>query len=118
MARRQKSEHFQVPLLFAFRDAFKEGDSRKRLDNRVGGERVVSERGSLKRRGADEMLLRENLAVDLMSLVNTIDLASAEDIDDFEHVGRSVLNFGLYDISHLTSEEAGVKDIGQNLFGA
>lgn len=117
MARRKKAEHLQIPLMFAFRDAFREGDARKKLDNRVAGERVLSERGA-KRRGADEQILRENLALDLMSLVNTIDLASAEDIDDLDYVSRSVLNFGLYDISHLTSEEIGVKEIGQNLLAA
>ncbi|HEU4463229.1 MAG TPA: aminotransferase class IV, partial [Solirubrobacterales bacterium] len=55
------------------------------------------------RRGADEAVLKRNLAVDLLALVNTIDLSSAVDLDDFEHVGRSVLNFGLRDVAHLTS---------------
>ena len=70
----QGADHFQVPLMLAFREAFEEGDAAKRIEERVGGERVVSGRGSLRRRGADEALLKRDLAVDLLSLVNTIDL--------------------------------------------
>jgi type VI secretion system protein ImpF len=104
--------------MFAFRDAFDAKDARKRIEERRGGEKVISGRGSLKRRGADETILKRNLAVDLLALVNTIDLASAVDLDDFEHVGRSVVNFGLYDVAHLTSEEAGVESIARGLSAA
>ena len=66
--------------MFAFRDAFRRGDAGKRIDDRVGGERVISERGSLRRRGADEAWSSETLSLDLLSLVNTVDLASAVDL--------------------------------------
>lgn len=104
--------------MFAFRDAFDAGDAKKRLEERVGGERVLSGRGSLKRRGADEGALKRNLALDLMALVNTIDLGSAVELDDLDYVSRSVLNFGLYDVAHLTSEEMGVEEIARNLSAA
>lgn len=113
--KKKNGERFQVPLMFAFRDAFDAGDARKRIDERVGGERVISGRGSLKRRGADEIALKRNLAADLLALVNTIDLGSAVDLGDFDYVGRSVLNFGLHDIGHLTSQEAGVDEIARDL---
>ncbi len=112
------ADRFQIPVMFAFRDAFDVGDARKRIEERVGGERVISGRSSLKRRGADETVLKRNLAVDLLALVNTIDLGSAVDLTDVEYVGRSVLNFGLYDVSHLTSEEMGVDAIARNLSAA
>lgn len=115
MRSKSGKENFQVPLMFAFRDAFEEGDARKRIEERVGGERVIAGRGSLKRRGADETLLKRNLALDLLSLVNTIDLNSAIDISEFDYVGRSVLNFGLSDVSRLTSQEIGVEEIAFNL---
>jgi type VI secretion system protein ImpF len=115
---RKGKEHFQVPLMFAFRDAFEQGDAKKRIEQRVGGERVISGRGSLKRRGADETLLKRNLALDLLSLVNTIDLASAVEISGLDYVGRSVLNFGLSDVSRLTSQEIGVEEIAVNLKAA
>lgn len=112
------SDRFQIPVMFAFRDAFDAKDARKRIEERRDGEKVISGRGSLKRRGADETVLKRNLAVDLLALVNTIDLASAIDLEEFEHVGRSVLNFGLYDIAHLTSEEIGVETVARDLSAA
>ncbi|MBA3449104.1 MAG: GPW/gp25 family protein [Pseudaminobacter sp.] len=101
--------------MFAFRDAFDEGDAEKRIDQRIGGERVIAGRGSLRRRGADEARLKRNLAIDLLSLVNTINFASSEDISGLDYVGRSVLNFGLRDISNLTSLEVGINQISGNL---
>jgi type VI secretion system protein ImpF len=101
--------------MLAFRESFQAGDARSRLEERVAGERVLSARGSLRRRGADEVLLKRDLATDLMSLVNTIDLASAVDITDLDYVKKSVVNFGLPDLSALTSLEAGVSEIGQHL---
>src|SRR5262245_63898073 len=98
-----KAPSFQVPLMLAFREAFREGDAAKRIEERVAGERVVSARGSLRRRGADETLLRRDLATDLLSLVNTVDLASAIDISDLDYVKQSILNFGLPDLTALTS---------------
>ena len=92
-------DYFQVPLMFAFRDAFSRGDASKRLDNRVAGERVISERGSLRRRGAEEALVKENFSLDLLSLVNTVNLAAAVDLTGLDYVEKSVLNFGLADIA-------------------
>jgi len=113
-----KAPSFQVPLMLAFREAFQAGDSAKRIEERVGGEHVVSARGSLRRRGADEFLLKRDLATDLMSLVNTIDLGSAIDISDLDYVKRSIVNFGLPDLSALTSLEMGVDEIGRHLRNA
>ena len=112
------SDQFQIPLMHAFRDAFDAKDSKRRIDNRVGGEKVLSGRGSLKRRGASESILKHDLAIDLSSLVNTIDLGSAIDLEDFEFVSKSVLNFGLYDVSHLTSDEMAVNEIATDLVNA
>jgi len=113
--RDSKSPSFQIPLMLAFRDAFQAGDATKRLEERVGGERVLSARGSLKRRGADEAVLKRDLAIDLMSLVNTIDLGSAIDLSDLGSVKRSVLNYGLPDLSALTSLESDVDNVGDYL---
>lgn len=101
--------------MLAFREAFDAGDAAKRIEERVGGERVLSARGSLRRRGAEEAVLKRDLAVDLMSLVNTIDLDSAMEISDLDYVKRSVLNFGLPDLSRLTSLEVGVDEVGRYL---
>jgi type VI secretion system protein ImpF len=113
-----KAPSFQVPLMLAFREAFAAGDSAKRIEERVGGERVVSGRGSLKRRGADEAVLKRDLAIDLTSLMNTVDLASAVDISDLDYVRKSIVNYGLPDLSGLTSQDVAIANIGQHLKAA
>lgn len=113
-----KAPSFQVPLMFAFREAFNEGDARKRIEERVGGERVISGRSALRRRGTDEALLKRDLAVDLLALANTIDLASTIDITDLDYVKRSVVNFGLPDFSALSSLDLGINEIGEHLKAA
>src|SRR5262245_11585053 len=116
--RREVPDYFQVPLMYAFRDAFSRGDAGKRLDNRVAGERVIAERSSSRRRGTDEALVRENFSLDLLSLVNTINLGSAVDLSGLDHVAKSVLNFGLPDITHMTSEDNQVSDVSRTLLAA
>lgn len=101
--------------MYAFRDAFEQRDSAKKLDERVDGERVISKRGSIKRKGADEASLKSNLTIDLTHLMNTIDLASAVCLDDLEYVKKSVLNYGIYDVAHLTAEEMGTQHIKNDL---
>jgi type VI secretion system protein ImpF len=118
MGKGDRGQQFQVPLMYAFRDAFNEGDARKKSDVRVAGERVISGRSTLRRTGAADSVLRENLALDLVSLVNTIDLGSVVDLTELPYVSRSILNFGLYDLTHLTSDEPGVDDVGRNLVTA
>ena len=116
MSKSSKKERvLRVPIMYAFRDAFDKRDAAKVEDRRERGERVISKRGSLGRFGVDEREMRRTLSDDLANLVNTIDLASVEDLEDMPHVRRSVVNFGLPDISHLTSEDMRVDEIAENL---
>lgn len=104
--------------MHAFRDAFHAKDARKREEQRVGGERVISKRSALARRGADEATLKHDLVVDLLALINTVDLGSVVELEDLEYVYRSVLNYGLPDLGRLTSEEFEVDEIAENLRSA
>jgi type VI secretion system protein ImpF len=113
--RSRRSDNLQAPLMYAFRDAFEEGDADKRVEQQVDGERIVAGRGLFRRKGGDEALLKRNLSVDLLSLANTIDLDSVIDLSQHEYVARSVLNYGLPDVTSLTSEEIGVDGIGEAL---
>ncbi len=113
-----KSNRMHIPLMYAFRDGFQKRDSAKEIDQREGGERVISKRGMLSRTGAKEPELKRDLAVDLGALVNTINLASVENLENLDRVRKSVLNYGLDDIGHLTSEEAAVGNIAADLKNA
>lgn len=101
--------------MHAFRSSFEAGDSNKTVEVRDGGDRVLAGRRASHRRGSDEAGLRRDLALDLISLLNTIDLGSSIDLQDTEYVRKSILNYGLYDVAHLTSEEREVEEIGQDL---
>ena len=113
--RTPSSRKMHVPLMYAFRDAFEKKDAAKKLDIRENGDRVISQRGSMSRLGAKEADLKQNLAIDLAALVNTINLASTEELDGRPRVRSSILNYGLPDIGHLTSEELAVDDIAAQL---
>lgn len=58
-------------------------------------------RGS-KREGISEEALRNHLRQDLTVLLNTVNLASAMSLDDTPHVRRSIVNYGLSDLSNLS----------------
>jgi type VI secretion system protein ImpF len=101
--------------MFAFRDAYEKHDANKAEDIRVDGERVISERSSIRRRGTDEVLLRNDLTRDLSSLVDTIDLASVTDLEGLEHVKKSIVNFGLYDLTHVILSSDATEEVIENL---
>lgn len=101
-----------VPLISAFRDAYEKKDSRKRFDLRTkNGERVLTNRGNSARHGISETDLKKSLSNDLISLVNTINLESTIDLDGYNYTKKSILNYGLNDVSHLTSDEQTVEEI-------
>lgn len=91
--------------MFAFREAHRAKDSRKTLDLRdETGMRVIAGRRSVK--GAvTEIQLRDQLAIDLNSLLNTVNLDSAVDLSRHSLVRSSILNYGLPEISNRTIDE-------------
>jgi len=102
----KQKDRLQIPLMYAFRDAYEKHDAEKVEDTRIDNERVVSERSSIRRRGTDEMLLKQDLAIDVSALVDTIDLASVVDLGKLKYVEKSILNYGLYDLTHLLFGES------------
>lgn len=73
--------------------------------------------GSASRR--DEDILREEVGQDLAQLFATTDLAAALDLSAHPHVARSVLNYGIPEMSRLTISDQGLaraqKDLHQAL---
>jgi type VI secretion system protein ImpF len=114
MRKARNEGHYQAPLMSAFREAFEAHDARDNAVRVVDGERVIEGRNSRQRRG-DEPALKRDLSVDLVALLNTINLASTIPLDGLDYVRDSVLNYGLPDITHLTSEEVGVDGIRDQL---
>ena len=116
MKKSNTTDRLAPPLMHAFREAFRKKDSRQKLDLRDNtGERVIASRRASAGSWVDEGTLRRELAEDLNALLNTINLGSAEDLSEFSYVGRSILNYGLTDITGYSIEENAVEDIGDEL---
>jgi len=97
---------FQVSLMNVFRQAAREHDARKKdvTVNDDGG-RVLSSRTIERREGANQATLKDHLAQDLGNLMGTIHLAAAQPLEGLPHVQKSVLNYGMQDMTRLTTED-------------
>jgi len=94
------------PLMFAFREAHRAKDAKVHLDLRdAGGERVVAGRRAAPRTAITESKLRQEIAIDLETLVNTINFGSSTDLSRFDNVRRSILNRGFPDIQNKSIDE-------------
>lgn len=117
MRRVNRTTEYAAPIMSAFRDAFVARDAQKPVVQTVGGERVVPGRHASQRRG-DEAALRRDLSVDLIALLNTVELGATVDLGGLDHVGKSIINYGLRDIGRLTSEDNQVELISEDLRAA
>jgi len=112
-------KRLRPPLMFAFREAHLEKDARTALDLRdEGGERVIAPRRAAPRAAITEPKLRREIAIDLDALVNTVNLGSAVDLSELEHVRRSILNHGFPDMTRLSIDEHRVDTIREDLAAA
>jgi type VI secretion system protein ImpF len=116
MTGRGPNNRLSPPLMHAFRSAFEARDAKKKHDLRdETGERVISSRRTTARMAITEPMLRREVARDLDALVNTIALESSQDLVPFDHVRKSILNFGLPDIAHRSIDEISVNDVGYEI---
>ncbi|PXA98387.1 hypothetical protein DMC47_08845 [Nostoc sp. 3335mG] len=108
-------DRFQVPLMFAFRDASRKGDARRKVDEEASGERVLAERTLLHRRGAAEATLRADLSHDLIDLMDTFNLASIRNLGQTPYTAASVLNFGLADYTSVSTDSLAMEELAAQL---
>jgi len=62
-----------------------------------------------------EPVLRREVSLDLDALLNAIALESTLDMTDAPYVRKSIINFGIPDISHRTIDEVGVNDLTEEI---
>jgi type VI secretion system protein ImpF len=113
-----KTHALQIPLMYAFREAFAARDARRDGMEYRDGERVLSERGRVRRRGANEDQLKRDLAIDLFQLANTINMEAEVNMTGLDHVRRSILNYGLIDLSRLSDNDRRINDLPARLKAA
>jgi type VI secretion system protein ImpF len=110
-----KTDRLAPPLIQAFRGAHQERDAKLPVDLRDGGERVLSSRRVSARATIAESELRKLVSSDLLALMNTTNLDSAEDLSAAPEVRRSVLNFGFPDLASRSIDERTVSDISREI---
>lgn len=110
-----KQDRIQIPLMFAFRDAHEMRDATGVQNVVLDGEQLVADRGALRRRGAQESTLKQDLGVDLSALVDTVALESIEDLTGLPYIRKSILNFGIQDVASVTVGSNAEKLIGEQL---
>jgi type VI secretion system protein ImpF len=110
-----KYDRLAPPLMHAFRAAHSERDAKLQVDIRDQGERVIASRRAIARAPISERELRKLVNSDLVALLNTTNLDSAEDLGTAPEVRKSVLNFGFPDLGRRTIDEQGVFDIAREI---
>lgn len=102
----------RAPFMLAFRAAYEARDAKERLDLRdEAGERLIAGRRTMTRGAVTESAVRREISRDLETLLNTVNLESIESLEDCEFVRKSILNYGLPDVTHRTIDEVGVTDV-------
>jgi type VI secretion system protein ImpF len=115
----KKPDRFAPPLMYAFRAAFRDHDARKALDLKdESGERIIASRRASPRNVVNQSVLKEELAEDLVSLLNTVNMDSSENISQYKQVTRSILNYGLSDLAAVSIDENAVEGIAAELRSA
>lgn len=104
------------PLIYAFRKEHNErgasaGDLAPGRANE--GSRAPSRRAG--RIPVRESELRELVRSDLLALLNTTNLGSAEDLSDAPEVRSSVLNFGFRDLASRPFDDSALADIEREI---
>jgi len=116
MAEVNRKTHVSPPLMHAFRAAHEAKDATSKIDLRTSdGDRVIAGRRLRPRQVITERVLRREVARDLDALLNTIAFESTVDMEDAPYARKSILNFGLPDISNLTIDTMEIKRIPEEI---
>jgi len=119
MARISSKTRLSPPLMHVFRAAHEAKDAKKRMDVRNdGSDRPVASRRLRVGQVITESVLRREVTRDLEALLNTIAIESTIDMSDADYARKSILNFGLPDITHRSIDEVGVGDIPEEIRAA
>ena len=116
MAGLNNKTRLSPPLMYVFRAAHNAKDATKKADLRnESGDRVIAARRLRARHTITEPLLRREVSRDLEALLNSIALESSVDMTGAPQVRKSILNFGIPDVTRRTIDEIGVNDIPEEI---
>jgi type VI secretion system protein ImpF len=116
MARVDSKTRLSPPLMHVFRAAHAAKDARTTLEIRnEAGERVIAGRRLRPRHVITEPVLRREVGLDLDALLNSIALESTLDMTDAPDARKSIINFGIPDLTHRSIDETGVADVTEEI---
>jgi type VI secretion system protein ImpF len=116
MAGLNNKTRLSPPLMYVFRAAHEAKDATKKADLRSeSGDRLIAARRLRARHTITEPLLRREVSRDLEALLNSIALESSVDMTGAPQVRKSILNFGIPDVTRRTIDEIGVNDIPEEI---
>lgn len=116
MASKLDKDRFVPPIMHAFRAAFRERDAARDIDRKTeDGERLIAGRRASPRSAVSEGILRQELADDLAALLNTVNLAAAEDMTSFEHARNSILNYGIADLTAIATNSRDIDNLSKSM---
>ena len=111
----KRSDRLSSSLLHVFRVTHAARDA-KAVSPRVRADgKVALLRADLRRTTLSEAALVETVRVDLIALLNTVHLDSAQPLDDAPNVRRSILNYGFPDLLSRTMGANNTRDIGGDI---
>lgn len=111
----RRGDRAKISILQVFRTSFFETDEWARRGRTAEGESEVSTRMRQRREGVSEAALREHLQADLNSLLNTTRLGSAVDLEGLPEVAKSILNYGMQDLSDLSTQDLATHNVAETV---
>ncbi len=113
MARGKREDRLRPPLMLAFRHAFK--NRKAKGNDGITSEPVIVQSRRAVAAAVSERELRDNLTIDLEALLNTTNLESTLDLGSMEYVRKSIVNYGIHDLVHRTTDDKNTFVIAQEL---
>jgi len=102
-----------------FRAAHEAKDAKQKIDRRnEAGDRIIASRRLRARQVITESMLRREVSRDLDALLNTVALEATLDMRNAPNARKSIINYGLPDISNRTIDETGVGEIPDEIRSA
>lgn len=107
---RRISDRSRISVIDVFRTAFdrRDANATAQISDEGDGRNTVSQvtgRSTARRIGVSDEDLRAHVRDHLATLMNTIRLDAAVDLEDCPNIAQSVVNFGFQDLSNLTRNE-------------
>ena len=119
MATSNRESRLSPPLMQVFRAAHEAKDAKQKIDRRnEAGDRIIASRRLRARQVITESMLRREVSRDLDALLNTVALEATLDMRNAPNARKSIINYGLPDISNRTIDETGVGEIPDEIRSA